>query len=180
MNNRLFILIDGSNFYHRLKELELAHLLTFNYAAFSKLLARDTGAQTRRYYIAAVQVEKGNIKSEKLEKAQRKLLQQLVNSGWEYILGHMMKTDSLYHEKGVDVRIATDLLIGAYENLYDTAILVSSDTDLIPAIRQVRKIGKRVEYIGFQHKKSYGLMRNTDKYRLLKKEDIEKFIKTDC
>jgi uncharacterized LabA/DUF88 family protein len=175
MRNRLFILIDGSNFYHRLKELKLAHLLAFNYAGFSDLLVEDAEVCAKRYYIAAVRVEKGNTKSEELEKAQRKLLQLLVDSGWEYILGHMLKTDSSYHEKGVDVRIATDLLIGAYENLYDTAIVVSSDTDLIPAIQQTRRIGKRVKYIGFQHKKSYGLMRNTDEYRLLEKKDIEKF-----
>jgi len=78
-------------------------------------------------------------------------------------------------EKGADVQIAVDLLIGAYENLYDTAILVSSDTDLIPALAKARSMKKKIEYIGFSHKPSYGLITHSDIRRLLTKEDIEQF-----
>jgi len=35
---RVFILIDGNNFYHRLKELKLTNLLFFNYEKFSQFL----------------------------------------------------------------------------------------------------------------------------------------------
>ena len=38
-------------------------------------------------------------------------------------------------EKGVDVSIATDLLWYTYRNLLDTAIIVSQDSDLAPAVR---------------------------------------------
>ena len=62
-----------------------------------------------------------------------------------------------------------------YENLYDTAILVSSDTDLIPALMKARLMKKKVEYIGFSHKPSYGLIGHSDIRRLLTKEDIEQF-----
>ena len=90
--------------------------------------------------------------------------------------GHMLKTDN-YHEKGVDVLIAVDLLIGAYENLYHIAILVSSDTDLIPAIKKVRSMKKKIEYIGFSHKPSYGLIANSDVRRLLIKDEILEYFK---
>ena len=86
-----------------------------------------------------------------------------------------MKNDGVFHEKGVDVKIAVDLLVGAYENLYDTAILISSDTDLIPAIQKVKQLGKEVEYIGFSHKPSYGLIKNASETRLLTKNEIEQF-----
>ncbi len=62
-----------------------------------------------------------------------------------------MQNNGKYHEKGVDVQLAVDILIGAYEDLYDRAILISSDTDLIPAIQKVKQLGKQIEYIGFSH-----------------------------
>jgi uncharacterized LabA/DUF88 family protein len=103
---------------------------------------------------------------------QQKLIGNLQKSGWTIKFGHMLKTDE-YHEKGVDVQIATDILIGAYENLYDAAVLVSSDTDLIPALAKVRSMKKKIEYIGFSHKPSYGLITHSDIRRLLTKDDIQ-------
>ena len=89
----------------------------------------------------------------------------------------MLKIDQIYHEKGVDVLMAVDLLVGAYENKYDTVILISSDTDLIPAIEKIRSMKKKVEYIGFSHKPSYGLIGNSDIRKLLTKENLQSFIK---
>ncbi len=86
-----------------------------------------------------------------------------------------MRSDGVYHEKGVDVKIAVDLLVGAYENMYDEAILVSSDTDLVPVIKKVRHLGKKVEYIGFSHKPSLALQRYATLSRLVIREELEKF-----
>jgi len=48
-----------------------------------------------------------------------------------------------YHvEKGLDVALATDLLILAWENAYDTAVLVSGDADFIGAVSKVISKGK--------------------------------------
>jgi uncharacterized LabA/DUF88 family protein len=75
----------------------------------------------------------------------------------------------------VDVKIAVDLLTSAYEDSYDTAILLSSDTDLIPAIQKVRVLGKAVEYIGFAHRPSLGLQKHVNLSRLLISTEIEPF-----
>ena len=48
-------------------------------------------------------------------------------------------------------------------------------TDLIPALIKVREMKKIIEYIGFSHKPSYGLITHSDIRRLLTKEDIEQF-----
>ena len=87
-----------------------------------------------------------------------------------------MKNDGVYHEKGVDVKIAVDLLVGAYENFYDDAIVLSSDTDLIPAMEKIKKLGKTVEYIGFGHKPSLALQTFATISRLLIKYELEPFI----
>lgn len=172
---RVFIVIDGNNFYHRLKELKLINLLSFNYEKFICFLVGKRFLVSKSYYIGAVREERNNPKSKELMRGQRILTGKLQKTGWIVKFGHMLKTDD-YHEKGVDVQIATDVLIGAYEDLYDTIILVSSDTDLIPALAKARSMKKKIEYIGFSHKPSYGLITHSDIRRLLTKEDIEQFL----
>jgi len=174
MPERVFIIIDGNNFYHRLRELNLKNLLNFDYEKFIKFLVGKRNLVLKKYYIGAVREEPNNPKSKKLMAGQQKLLNKLQKHDWEIGFGHMLKTDNVYHEKGVDVLIAVDLLVGAYENLYDTAILISSDTDLIPAIKKARTMKKKIEYIGFSHKPSYGLIANSDIRRLLIKEELLK------
>jgi uncharacterized LabA/DUF88 family protein len=172
---RAFIIIDGNNFYHRLKELELTNLLSFDYEKFAQFLAGRRELVSKNYYIGAIREERNNPKSRELMRGQRKLTGRLQKENWIIKFGHMLKADG-YHEKGVDVQIATDILIGAYEDLYDTVILVSSDTDLIPALAKAREMKKKIEYIGFSHKPSYALIKHSDIRRLLTKEDINQFL----
>ena len=173
---RVFIQIDGSNFYHRLKDLRLSNLLSFNYKKFAEFLVRDRELVSARYYIGAIREEEGDGKSKILMKNQRKLLGNLKKHGFEIEFGHMLKTDNRYHEKGVDVLMAVDIIVGAYENFYDILILVSSDTDLIPALEKAHSKGKEIEYIGFSHSPSYGLIANSDIRRLLIKEELLPFL----
>ena len=173
---RVFIIIDGSNFYHRLRELELKNLLSFDYKRFSDfLVGKERVVVLKKYYIGAIRTMEGEPKSLELWKNQRKLIGQLQKARFEIGFGHMLKTDR-YHEKGVDVQMAVDLLVGAYENLYETLILVSSDTDLIPALDKARKKNKKIEYIGFSHNPSYALIAHSDIRRLLRAEELREFI----
>jgi uncharacterized LabA/DUF88 family protein len=50
----------------------------------------------------------------------------------------------VYEEKGTDVNLATQLLIDLYEDEFDTALVISNDTDYKMAINQVRKKGKKI------------------------------------
>lgn len=51
-----------------------------------------------------------------------------------------------HEEKMTDVNIATELLMDAFHNRFDTALIVSGDSDLVPPIRAVLRDspGKRV------------------------------------
>lgn len=51
-----------------------------------------------------------------------------------YRCGHIWSNPK---EKMTDVNISTRLIVHAYRNLYDTALLISGDSDLIPPIRAV-------------------------------------------
>lgn len=175
MEERVFVLIDGSNFYHRLKELELRNLLFFQYGAFAASLARNNSVQQQTYYIGQVRERVGDEKSRKLMKNQQRLFANLSRNHWNISVGQMLQSDR-FHEKGVDVLMAVDLVAGAYEDAYDMAILVSSDTDLIPAIQKIRSLGKKITYVGFGHKPSIALIAHSDVRKLLQKEDLEQFL----
>jgi uncharacterized LabA/DUF88 family protein len=45
-----------------------------------------------------------------------------------------------YNEKMTDVNIATRMLIDAYQDRYDMAMLISGDSDLVPPIRAVHEL----------------------------------------
>jgi uncharacterized LabA/DUF88 family protein len=60
----------------------------------------------------------------------------------------------VYHEKMTDVNIATQIIIDAYQDKYDMAMLISGDSDLVPPIKAVheRFPGKRV-FVAFPPKR---------------------------
>lgn len=175
---RIFIAVDGSNFYHRLKEIpELkGKLLSFDYRLFATWLVGERHLSQSKYYIGVIRAHPGDAKGQQMRRDQQRLFSRLRKAGWNTEFGYILDVDGKRHEKGVDVHIATDILIGAYEDIYDTLILVSSDTDLIPALAKTREKGKKVEYVGFSHKPSYGLIAHSDIRRLLRMEDLEQFL----
>lgn len=179
MPEKVCVYIDGSNFYHKLKSLDkkFCNLLKFDFSGLSKTLAKERKVVSKRYYVGVVRVQDGSDKSEQLRKDQQRLFWHLGNSrqGFTVVKGRIDQNGESFHEKGVDVQMAVDLVVGAYENYFDTAILISSDTDLVPAMRKVRSMGKRVEYIGFAHKPSMGMIKHADSSRLLDINDLSQF-----
>lgn len=175
---KVIIFMDGSNFYHRLrdKELDYKNLSKFKYKALAQWLGQDRKIIECIYYIGLVRKEIGNKKSEELVQNQQRLFSHLKQEGWVIQTGYMMKHGRDYKEKGVDVRLALDILDKAYQGEYDTAIIVSSDTDLIPAIEKAKKLGKKIEYIGFSHRPSYGILNNATTSRLLTDYELKQFL----
>lgn len=173
---RIFVAFDGSNFYHRLKEspLGLKNLLEFNFADFVDKLVGERNLVQTVYYVGAIRTEKRNSKSFELFRQQIKLFGCLTRQKIKISRGYILRSDG-YHEKGVDVQIAVDLLIGAYENLWDTTILLSSDTDLLPALRKVHELGKNIEYVGFSHNPSFAMIRHATLSKLLSQDDLLPF-----
>lgn len=170
------ILIDGSNFYFKLKKLNLRNLLHFNFSEFRQLISAKYKIVKTVYYIGAIKSD-GSKKSQQMFSNQRKLLLSLKKHELEYSLGYLLKSGKSFHEKGVDVKIAVDILVAAYENLADHIVVVSSDTDLIPAINKAREKGKSVEYIGFAHQPSSAMIKNCSSYKLLTKRELITLLK---
>jgi uncharacterized LabA/DUF88 family protein len=177
---RAIIIIDGNNFYNRKKELGVRKhpLQKFNYHRLAEWLLEGRILTHAGYYIGVVRALPGDTHGQQLRSKQQQLFAHLSNpsQGYQVVRGMLMKAGGIYHEKGVDVRMAVDLVTGACEDTYDTAIIISSDTDLVPAIQLVRNKGKKVIYVGFSHRPTYALQKNADESRLITKTDLESFI----
>lgn len=52
-------------------------------------------------------------------------------------------------EKGVDALLVTDMIRLAWENSYEIAVLASSDSDIVPAVKYLDQKGKKVIHAGF-------------------------------
>ena len=54
-------------------------------------------------------------------------------------------------EKKIDIKIAIDIISLAYEDAYDTAVIVSGDGDFVPVVRKVKELVKNVEVWAFKY-----------------------------
>lgn len=130
-----------------------------------------------RYYIGAIKRANRNKKSERLYADQQKLLAHLQRQDIKAVLGHLIQhPDKTVHEKGVDVRLAVEMIRFARENQYDVAYLISSDTDLVAAVEEVQSLGKAVQYVSIPKEQSFSLTKTADDVRLLRPEDVRQFM----
>ena len=171
------IYIDGNNFYKYLKDKEISFPkgTRFDFIKFADFLIGERECVSKRYYVGIARNVDNNQRSRQIVRGQQKFLAGIENRGFIIKRGRVMYDKGRIREKGTDVKIAVDLIVGAIENIYDTAILVSSDTDLIPAVRYIKHQGKKLEYIGFSHAPSLGMQKYADFSILLRPKDIGNF-----
>lgn len=78
----------------------------------------------------------------------------------------------VFREKGVDVRIAVDLVALACDGNLETAVLCSSDSDLQPAIKEIKNRKTEVVYLGFENNPNKGLSYTTNRTILLRNSEV--------
>jgi len=162
---RVSVFIDGRNFYHSTKNLEKRGYEI----GFQKLINQIVGNReliNAFYYNALLDknynLEKYNKHNDFLNDLKKIPKFKVVLCDWRKITN---KNGSFrYDIKGDDVQLAHDLLMGAVDNLYDVAIIVSGDADFIPIIKTVRE--------RFKKKVGNGYFRRTSSYKLRKSCDF--------
>jgi uncharacterized LabA/DUF88 family protein len=158
---RVIVLIDGSNFYYstakkgkRVNFQKLVHELIGN-----RMLVNVY------YYVAPLDIKADE---EKYWKHQRFLDKLRQISKFKVILCTLKKIKAdgekyVYIVKGDDVKMSNTLIMGAVDNLYDTAIVISGDEDFIDSINIVRKrYKKRIGNAYFSKSSSSNLRRACD------------------
>lgn len=86
--------------------------------------------------------------------------------------------DYRYQEKGVDVGIAVSIVEDALKNEVDHIILVSSDTDLIPAVLCAKRAEKNITYVGFSERLTRALVDECNATQALRDDEIISAFKT--
>lgn len=167
------VIFDGSNFYHGSKHLMPRVSLTyFNYSKLVEIITKGRNNKIE-YCVGEIKRDRHNSKSQKLYANQQTLFYQLDKQGIEIKKGYMLHHRHFtYQEKGVDVRIALDIQRGALKDEYDQCYIISSDTDIIPAILDAKEVGKEIIYVGFDGSLSRALKANCSKTIILTKELI--------
>lgn len=172
---RIAIFIDGSNLYHCLKRLNVK----IDFQKLIDILLRKRELVGVFYYTTLLNIEENE---EKYWEHQRFLdkLQQIPK--FNVILCNLKKIRQKdgsfqYFIKGDDARLIHDFIVGAYEDLYDVAIIVSGDEDFQPMIKTAQKKGKRVGNAFFNSSAS-SLLRDTCNFSVCIDRNINKIRKT--
>jgi uncharacterized LabA/DUF88 family protein len=76
-------------------------------------------------------------------------------------------------EKGIDVWVAIDMVKAVINNECDVCILISGDTDFVPAINLIKKLGKEAlsAFVPFGYSTE---LRNSAQYFIIRKETLIK------
>ncbi len=189
-----YLFIDGENFLHKLedaliqqgiekKKIDSVHV---DLKKLIQLVLPNENIIKSTFYAAKLQIhEASRAKSLKLIQEQRILKTNLEKQGFAFILAGNVrpqtvtidgKTKTIFREKGVDVRIAVDIVSLSCDKAIERAIVCSSDSDLQPAIAEARKRGVEVIYLGFEISPNKGLTFTTNRTVLFRNSEIKQVV----
>lgn len=141
---RVAFFIDGFNLYHALQETpDYARYKWLNLAALAKCYVQKRQQVAKIFYFSAY----ATWDPQKMSRHQA-FVRALQWAGVDIVLGAFKfkerrcricrKVYPTYEEKETDVNIAIKLFQAAILDEYDTAIIVSGDSDLVPAVKAVK------------------------------------------
>ena len=91
-------------------------------------------------------------------------------------LGRLVHVSGGWIQKGVDVKISLDMFSKAVGNQYDTAALVTGDSDFVEVIGEVREhYGKHVELYTFDNSIHEALMLAPDRHAIITSQIGDRF-----
>lgn len=167
--NRVAVFIDGSNLYNGMRD-NLANTRVNLQALIKQLVGNRTFF--RAYYYNAPLTDDYETD---LRDGQQRFFESLRRIPYVTVrLGRLhRRTDGSLVEKGIDVAIAVECLTLAFEDTYDTAIIVSGDSDYVELVEAVKRRGKHVESAMFKNQSAGVLMEYVDVFHPLDELDWE-------
>lgn len=190
--SNIVLFIDGENFLHKVEDVLKKEKANIKKGDLSKIdlnylldKALEKYKITRKIFYAAKLHFHPKTKDKSIELIlfQRYLKTNLQKQGFEFLVAGNVrgqevtvdhKTKVIFREKGVDVKIAVDLVAMSADKTIKIAILCSSDSDLQPAVQEARKRGIEVIYLGFGFQPNKGLMYTTNETVLFRDPEILK------
>lgn len=166
---RVIVYIDGFNLYFGMKDKGWERYLWLNLRALAgNLLKPDQRLVHTKYFTSRVS---GTLRDPDKPKRQNIYLEALQTlDNLDIFYGHYLpKTVECFschaswvahEEKMTDVNIAVSLLLDAYDDAFDTAILITGDSDLTAPIKELRKrFPKKLLVVAFPPKRESVMLR---------------------
>jgi len=188
--NKIALFIDGENLRHYVESIiqengyrkEDYSMLDIDFnKMFSGPLNRLVVSK-KIYYSGKIQfVQETEKISNFLIEKQRSLKAKIEKQGFTFLIAGKVrpqivskngKEKIIFKEKGVDVRIAVDLIKTSVDKNFQTIILCCSDSDLQPAIKEARLRGLKIIYLGYENIPNKGITYTTDKTILIRNSEI--------
>jgi uncharacterized LabA/DUF88 family protein len=165
--NRVCVFIDGSSFYFGLKRNN--RITRVDYHQFSKAIVGPDRELVRTYYYNAAY---DAALSPEQRKGQQPFLESLYRTPYlELRLGRIIPLrEGGFREKGADVLLAADLIYYANKKFFDTAIIITEDSDFAPVLSQLKDVGPHVELGLFRDSQPRDLVSAAD--RIISLEDV--------
>lgn len=85
---------------------------------------------------------------------------------------HCGHQDLRLQEKGVDVGLAVDIVVDALQKNTDKIVLISSDTDLLPAIKVAKTASVHIVYVGFSDKTTKAIVAEADETEIIRDQEV--------
>lgn len=196
MKNILFI--DGENFKKKICEVLIQeNKLTkeqtsqikwdgYDFKGLLNKVLQGINIDEVNFYFGKISEHKDTLlKSRELIEKNRILKKHLENFGYKMIIAGRVrgfaqiingKPFLLFKEKGVDVRMAVDLITLVCDKELEIAIIGSSDSDLQPAIREIVKRGTNCIYLGFENNPNKGISYTTNRTILIRNSEVLEFL----
>ncbi|MFA6414404.1 MAG: NYN domain-containing protein [Candidatus Paceibacterota bacterium] len=188
------LLIDGENFKGKIKTIfkeagkERPIWYEYNFKGLLDKVLNGLQIDQKVFYFARVKEHQDSKeKSKLLIEEQRLLKTHLEKQGFEVVLsgrvrgqwedGQGGKKILVFKEKGVDVKVAVDMVSLACDKKVKEIILGSSDSDLQPAIKEVRDRSVSCVYLGFEAQPNKGLSYTTNRTLLIRNSELFEFEK---
>lgn len=186
------LFIDGENFLHKIEEIIKKEKIKEKDIDLSQIKLRELiennfknlKISNKFFYTARLHEHKETLKkSRELISFQRRLKANLEKQGFTFVISGNVraqkviidgKSKIIFREKGVDVKIAVDLMSLSCSKKIQTVILCSSDSDLQPVVAELRRRGEKVIYLGFKVAPNKGLIYTTNESVLLKNREVIK------
>lgn len=169
------VFVDGSNFYHGLKNaMGQCHI---DFSCFISQLCASRKLITAYYYNVPVREQDG---VERFRKQQRFLQKVRRLPYFKVRLGRLEPRGNTFVEKGVDVQIAVDMVAHAARDNYDMAILVSGDGDFAAVADAVSEMGKHVENAYFRKGRSQQLENVCHRFIELTEDNLRDCLREDA
>lgn len=189
---RTIAYVDGFNLYYGLRECNRKSLLWLNIQALAQSLIPDDTLIHTKYFTTRISGPASNDGSETATRLEAKRKRQsdfldalatlqnfsTLEGKWVNKRTKCRQCDAVWkipEEKMTDVRIATEMLVDAYQDNFDVALLISADSDLVPPVKAICSLfpAKRTIVAFPPNRSSTALVKAASEWRTIRLGVIE-------